>query len=95
MRAAAQEFATKAGEFKNDNNTVATQVGVLLASWTGRAAQGFGSAMEQWRQSFNEVISALEGMEEQMKQTSAGYTAGEDEVTSTTSKLASGLPSFK
>ncbi|GAA0389178.1 hypothetical protein GCM10009541_35290 [Micromonospora gifhornensis] len=92
MRAAAQQFAAKADEFTSANRSVAGQVDVLMASWTGPAAQGYRSAMEQWGQSFNEVIRALREMQGQMERTRAGYNQAEDEASSATRQLGSGLP---
>ena len=92
MHAAAQEFAAKAQEFTTANQNVAGQVDVLLTTWTGTAAQGFRNAMDSWSQSFNEVIRALNEMQNQMQSTSSGYAKGEEGAGHLTSQLGSALP---
>lgn len=94
MRAAAQEFEAKSGEFRTSNESVAGRVEDLTIFWKGQASQGFRTAMEQWGQSFNQVISALDELRGQLQGASATYLAAEDETTSSTSRLQSDLPGF-
>jgi WXG100 family type VII secretion target len=92
MRAAAQEFHSKAEEFTSDNQGVATQIAGL--HWSGQASQGFRTAMEQWGESFGKVITALSELQGQVEKAGANYRDAEEVSASASAKLNTGLPNF-
>lgn len=94
MRAAIQQFADKSAEFTSSKQSVDGQVDFLMTTWSGAAANGFRSAMDQWGESAVQVISALQTMQQQMEETLAGYAHGESEAESYMVQLNNGLPGF-
>lgn len=92
MRAAAQEFHSKAEEFVSTNQGVADQIAGL--QWDGQASQSFRTAMDQWSESFTRVITALTDLEGQVNQAGANYRVAEDISTSASNKFGSGLVGF-
>ncbi|MFI5934994.1 WXG100 family type VII secretion target [Actinoplanes sp. NPDC051494] len=92
MQRAAQEFSNKAQEFTGQLQAVNTQMGTLQASWTGQASNGFNQAMDSWEMSFKKVINELINMLDVMGVTTKGYTAAEDDASSTAANFGAALP---
>lgn len=92
MQSAAQEFSDKAQTFTGALQNVNGQMGILQASWTGQASQGFNNAMDSWERSFQNVINELINMLDVMGVTTKGYVAAEDDAANTAQSFGAALP---
>jgi WXG100 family type VII secretion target len=94
MQRAAQEFSDKATLFTGDLRAVNGQMAILLASWTGDASRSFNQAMDNWENSFQQVINELLKMLEVMGVTTKGYQTAESDAASVAQSFGAALPGF-
>jgi WXG100 family type VII secretion target len=92
MRSAANTFAQTADEFNSHLQSVNNQMATLQASWTGQASGQFNQAMDNWENSFKNVINQLLRMLDVMGATTKGYHQAEDTASNTAKNFMDALP---
>jgi WXG100 family type VII secretion target len=88
MAQAAQRLEDAVGTTRGIRSQLQSHSGELMSNWSGTAASTFGRVFEEFDQDFNKVITAMQGMQENLVQTRSMYQQTEDQQQATVNKVA-------
>jgi|HubBroStandDraft_3_1064219.scaffolds.fasta_scaffold13516_2 WXG100 family type VII secretion target len=88
MATAAQQVETALGTIRGLQSNMTGYNAQLQAGWQGDAASAFASTYEAFSVDFNQVLAALQAIQEKLVSTHNTYTTTEDVNTSTVNRVA-------
>lgn len=88
MHKAAGQVEARSAEINGIQRTLDSEVNMLMAGWTGNAANAFYQAYAQVAERFTEVHAQLDRIHERLVDTQRDYTVREDESAQATNAIA-------